>query len=104
MSRRIFEEKNFNLFTKVLPYDDFKPFFDSERGLTIDEEQKPRLIKKAEEMLTREIPQLYAHEYMMFRRDGNRSVYEGGYFPRRGMLFSLALVLAGIPIFNKKEL
>lgn len=91
MSRKIFEEKNFNLFTKVLPYDDFKPFFDSERGLTIDEEQKPRLIKKAEEMLTREIPQLYAHEYMMFRRDGNRSVYEGGYFPRRGMLLSLAL-------------
>lgn len=91
MSRRIFEEKNFNLFGKVLPYSEFKPFCDLECGFVINEEQKVRLIKRAEETLEREIPQLYAHEYMMFRRDGNRSVFESRYFPRRDMLLSLAL-------------
>ena len=62
-----------------------------EQGFVINEEQKLRLIKKAEEMLERDIPQLYAHEYMMFRRNGNRSVFESRYFPRRAMLLTLAL-------------
>lgn len=91
MGRRIFEEKNFNIFGKVLPYSEFKPFINRDGGFAINEEQKPRLIKEAEKMLDREIPQLYAHEYMMFRRDGNRSVFESRYFPRRAMLLALAL-------------
>ena len=91
MSRRIFEEKNFNIFGKVLPYSEFKPFINLEGGFVINDEQKPRLINEAEKMLDREIPQLYAHEYMMFRRDGNRSVFESRYFPRRTMLLTLAL-------------
>lgn len=91
MSRRIFEEKNFNIFGKVLPYSEFKPFINLEGGFVINDEQKPRLINEAEKMLDREIPQLYAHEYMMFRRDGNRSIFESRYFPRRTMLLTLAL-------------
>ena len=91
MGRRIFEERKFNVDKKVLPYKDFKLFIDQEQGFTINEEQKARLIKAAEDTLAKDIPQLYAHEFMMFRRDGNRDIYENRYFPRRGMLMSLAL-------------
>ena len=76
MSRRIFEEKNFNIFGKVLPYSEFKPFINLEGGFVINDEQKPRLVNEAEKMLDREIPQLYAHEYMMFRRKYPRCFLE----------------------------
>ena len=91
MGRRIFEERKFNVHNKVLPYDQFKLFIDTEEGFKINEEQIPRLIKQAEDHLAKDIPQLYAHEFMMFRRDGNRSIFESRYFPRRGMAMSLAL-------------
>ena len=91
MGRRIFEERNFNINKKVLSFDEFKLFADLEQGFSINEEQKPRLIKRAEEMLDREIPQLYAHEYMMFSRNGNRSEFQSRFFPRRTMLLTLAL-------------
>ncbi len=91
MPRRIFEEKKFNPSGRVVSFDNFKPFVDIDGGFVINEEQRVRLIKAAESMLERDIPQLYAHEYMMFRGNGNRSVFEGRYFPRRYMLLTLAL-------------
>ena len=91
MGRRVFEERKFNVDNKVIPYNEFKLFIDQEQGFTIDEEQKPRIIAEAEKMLEKDIPQLYAHEFMMFRRDGNRSIFESRYFPRRAMLMTLAL-------------
>ena len=91
MGRRVFEERKFNVDRKVLPYDQFKLFIDQEQGFTINEEQIPRILMQAEEALEREIPQLYAHEFMMFRRDGNRSIFESRYFPRRDIALKLAL-------------
>ena len=91
MPRRIFEERKFELSGKVISFDEFKLFLDTEKGFVIPEEQKERLVKSAEDILPKEIPQLYAHEYMMFRGDGNRSVFEGRYHPRRHMLLTLAL-------------
>ena len=91
MGRRVFEERKYNVDRRVLSYDDFKLFSDLEQGFTINEEQIPRIIKQAEEALAKDIPQLYAHEFMMFRRDGNRSIFESRYFPRRDMALKLAL-------------
>ena len=91
MSRRVFEEGRFDLEGHVLPYDSYLPFADLEGGFTIPEEQKPRIIAEADKVLGEEIPQLLAHEYMMFSRNGNRSIYESKYFPRRTMLLILAL-------------
>ena len=90
MGRRIFEEKNFNLNGKVLPFDDFKLFIDKPQGFKINEEHYPKIIAKAESWLAKEIPICYASEYMMFKRDGNRSIYEDKFFPRRDALLSLA--------------
>ena len=90
MGRRIFEEKNFNLNGRVLPYEEFKLFIDKPQGFKINEEHYPKIIAKAESWLTKEVPICYASEYMMFKRDGNRSIYEGKFFPRRDALLSLA--------------
>ena len=90
MGRRIFEEKNFNVNGKVLPFDDFKLFIDKPQGFKINEEHYPKIIAKAESWLAKDIPICYASEYMMFKRDGNRSIYEDKFFPRRDALLSLA--------------
>ncbi len=90
MGRKIFAEKNFELKGKVLSYDEFKLFIDKPQGFKINEEHYPKLIANAEAWLTKDIPICYASEYMMFKRDGNRSIYEGKFFPRRAALLALA--------------
>lgn len=91
MGRRVFEERKFNVNGKVLPYDHFKLFIDREQDFKINEEQIPKLIEQAEDMLKKDIPQLYTHEYMMFRRNGNRNIFEEKFFLRRDMAIALAL-------------
>ncbi len=91
MNRRIFAERNFNVTNKVVPYDEFKLFIDRPNGFAIDPEHYPAIIKRAEGILDKEYPVLIASDYMMFRRDGNRSIYEGKYFPRRGDILILAM-------------
>ncbi len=91
MGRRVFAERNFNVFGKVLPLSDFRMFFDTDEGFSINEEHYPALIARAEEHLEKEFPQLLASEFMMFKRNGNRSVYEKKRFPRRHAALDLAI-------------
>ena len=62
---------------KVVSFSDFKMFTDTPQGFTVNEEQIPAIIARGEAQLKAEIPQLIATDYMMFKRDGNRSIYEG---------------------------
>jgi len=89
--RRIFAERNYGLKNKVLPYNRFHLFLDSENGLKINESNFEEIIKTADSYLEKEIPQLLASEYAMFRRNGNRSVFEAKFFNRRHMLMCLTL-------------
>ncbi len=90
MGRRLFAERDFQVNGRVLPYDQFRLFIDRPEGFHINEEHYAKLIANGEAWLEKEIPSLYASEYMMFKRNGNRSVYEGKYFPRRSALLDLA--------------
>ena len=91
MGRSIFYERGYNLEGKVLSFEEFKPFIDIATGIEFDQEQKARIIANAEKALKEPIPQLYASEYMMFTRIGNRAVFDQPYQKRRTMLFSLTL-------------
>ena len=91
MGRKVFAERNFNVTGKVVPYADFKMFIDTPQGFAINEAHYPKLIAMAEKRLEEPIPQLIASDFMMFKRDGNRSIYEGKFFPRRAMAIELAV-------------
>lgn len=87
MARKIFEKYE-NLQSLVLPYEDFVPFYDI-GGFKINPEHKDALTKAAIPLLDKQYETLYASEFMMFSRNGNRSVYEDKYFPRRSDLTTL---------------
>lgn len=91
MGRKLFAERNFNVWGKVVPFADFKLLCDMPGGFHINETLHAPIIAQAENRLQQEIPQLHASEYMMFKRDGNRSIFEGRYFERRSIAFDLAL-------------
>lgn len=91
MGRRVFEERRFNVKGRVLPLSKFKLFKDTKYGFKIDQENCEAIVKRAEGLLSKEYPVLIASDYMMFKRDGNRSIYEGKYFPRRGDMLQLAI-------------
>ena len=91
MGRKIFKEKNFDIQGRVLPFSEFKLFSDTEQGFKVNDTYSERIITIGERHLDEEIPQPLASEYMMFKRDGNRSVFEGKYFARRRMMIDLAL-------------
>lgn len=91
MGRRIFEEHKFDVTGKVVSYDDFKLFIHKDGGFAVNPEQNKRIIERAEALLEKQYPLLIASDYMMFKRDGNRSIFESKYFPRRGDVLSLAL-------------
>ncbi len=91
MGRRIFEEHNFDVTGKVVSYDDFKLFLHKKDGFKINPEHNAKIIERAEALMDKQYPVLIASDFMMFKRDGNRSIYEGKYFPRRGDVLALAL-------------
>ena len=91
MGRKIFEEHNFKIEGNILPLDKFRPFCDRDDGIVISDIIKKQIFRQADELISKDIPSLYATEYMMFRRDGNRSVYEKKFFERRENMFTLAL-------------
>ena len=90
MGRRIFSEKSFDLTGRVLSAADFVPFLDM-GGFSVNPEQYDAIIKRAEAALACEIPQLIASDYMMYVRNGNRSIYQGKYYARRDRMLDLAL-------------
>ena len=91
MSRRIFSERNFDITGKVLSLADYRPFLDAPHGFRINPGNRDAIIKRAEEAAAKEFKLLIASDYMMFKRDGNRSIYESKYGPRRSELLSLIL-------------
>ncbi len=91
MGRRIFEEKRWNVTGRVLAQGDFKLFADLPQGFSIDAGHRAALVAQAEALLHKDYPALLASDYMMFRRDGNRSVYEDKFFVRREDILVLAL-------------
>ena len=91
MGRRIFEEGKFDVTGKVISFEDFKPFLYKDGGFKINPEHNENIIKRAEALMDKQYPVLIASDFMMFKRDGNRSIYEGKYFPRRNDLLALTL-------------
>lgn len=90
--RKIFAERNYNVCGRVLPYEQFKPFCDKEQGFVIDPGHIPALIERAEKIDPNKVyPVMPASEYMMYKRDGNRSIYESKFFERRDDLLRLAV-------------
>ena len=87
MSRKIFEKYE-NIQDLVLPYESFTPFFDV-GGLKINPDHKNALVEAALPMLEKKHEALYASEFLMYARNGNRSVFEDKYFPRRTDLTTL---------------
>ncbi|MBR2460940.1 MAG: heparinase II/III family protein, partial [Clostridia bacterium] len=91
MNRRLFEERKTDVTGKVLSLADYRPFFDSPEGFTIQPGHYANLIKVAEDALAKDIPMCIATDYMMFRRNGNRTIYESKMFARRINLLQLAI-------------
>lgn len=91
MGRKVFFEHNFKIEGKILSLDNFRLFCDCEEGLVISDEIRKQIFEQAEKILDKEYPLLYATEYMMFQRNGNRTVYERKFFERREDMFTLAL-------------
>ena len=89
MARRIFEKyENFNIQDLVLPYESFVPFYDV-GGFKINPENKDALVAAALPLLEKKYESLCASEFLMYARNGNRSVFEDKYFPRRTDLTTL---------------
>ena len=81
MARRIFEKyENFNIQDLVLPYESFVPFYDV-GGFKINPENKDALVAAALPLLEKKYESLCASDFLMYARNGNRSVFEDKYFP-----------------------
>jgi len=91
MGRRVMEERNYCVVGHVLPMEQFRLFADLENGFDIPEFRYKELIQKAEKALETEIPMLLASDYMLFCKNGNRSIYEERCYARRNMLLDLAI-------------
>ena len=91
MGRKIFEEHGFDIEGRVLPLDRFSLFSDRKEGIYICPEYREALIAKAEALLGKSYPAIRLSEYLMFRRNGNRTVFQNVYFERRRDMVALAL-------------
>ena len=90
MARKIFERyEALNIQDLVLPHESFIPFYDI-GGFKINPDNKDALVTAALPALEKKYESLYASEFMMYARNGNRSVYEDKYFERRNDLTTLA--------------
>lgn len=94
MDRRLFSERNYDVKGRILSLENYQPFKDRKQGLTFNEGHRERTLKLADEVLTREHPVLLATDFMMFKRDGNRSIYQAKYFLRRDSIIKLAFAEA----------
>lgn len=87
--RRIFQEKAFDVKAHVLPLSAFTLFADRATR-DIAPQHRDAVLRQAEACLGASYPPLVASDYMMFKRCGNRSVYEKKCFVRRRDLLALA--------------
>lgn len=93
MRRRIFSEYGFTAAGHVVPFDNFVPFTDrapdAPSGVIISPAFREGLVRAAEKLIGKTYPPLLATDYMMFRRTGDRAVFEGKFFARRTDLMLL---------------
>ena len=95
---RVFNEKRLtNAKGLLLPYADFKLFSDVESP-EIPEAKGVRIVKKAEELLEKEIPLLPASVYRQYVTIGDRANFESIYFLRRDM----AVIFAAAEAYENK--
>jgi hypothetical protein len=92
MERKIFDE-NLDLNNLILPYEEFVPFYDL-GGFKLNPENREAAIANALPILEKKYETLYATEFLMFSRDGNRSIFESKYFERRNDLTALLVAEA----------
>ncbi|HOP11046.1 MAG TPA: heparinase II/III family protein [Oscillospiraceae bacterium] len=77
---------------RVLPFEDYKPFLDLNKGpADIPAAKQKILIEQAQQIAGQSIPVLPLSLYREFSQNGNRSNFQNAYFPRRQRLFALAL-------------
>ncbi|MBQ0101791.1 MAG: heparinase II/III family protein [Firmicutes bacterium] len=91
MKRKIFEEKGYTVKGHVLPYEDFRLFADLKDGFRINPAYHSKMINEADEILKKELNILSASDYMLYAKNGNRSVYEDKYRERRDDMIKLSL-------------
>lgn len=89
----VFEKYRSDIHGNILQYDSFIPFSDL-GGYALNPKNFEKIISEAEKLLDCEYKVLPASVYMQFRRNGNRSVYEGIYFERRRIISNLLLAEA----------
>lgn len=87
------EKRIYNAIGKLLPYSDFRLFRDIDKP-TIPSEKGDIILKRAEELLEKDIPLLPASLYREYVTTGNRSNYEDKYFLRRDMAVFFAVAEA----------
>lgn len=90
MGRKIFKEHGFIIEGKILPLESFRVFSDRENGLVFSNVIKKQILEQAETLLDKEYPSIYATDYMMYKRNGNRTVFEAKQFARRNDMLTLA--------------
>ncbi len=89
--RRVFEERAFDVKGRVLALSDFHLMCDLPEGFCVYDPHRATLIKCAEELIGKSYPPLIATEYMLFRRTGDRGIYEGKFFMRRRDILTLSI-------------
>lgn len=87
------ERKIYSAKELLLPYSEFRLFFDLEHP-EIPKEKGERMVKYAEGLLEKEIPMLLASVYREYVTNGNRSHYQDPYFLRRDMAVAFAVAEA----------
>lgn len=91
---KVFQPKGYyNVKGKVLSREAFRPFRELD-GYKFNDDRMEKVVKRAENYLTVDVPMLPASLYREFTVNGNRSNYEGLFFKRRDMALTLALAEA----------
>ena len=103
MGRRIFNEYGFKAEGNILSSEKMRIFSDREAGFSISKECRDKLLSVAEGLVGKSYPCLLATDYMMFRRNGNRSLFQHPYFERRHDMLRLAIVRLLIVIDMHKK-
>ena len=90
MGRKVFEEHGFSLKGRILPLEKFQLFCDRESGAVFSDNIKKQILERADGLLNKEYPAIYATDYMIYKRSGNRSVFEAKQFERRNDMLTFA--------------
>lgn len=88
---KIFEERKMRAAGRLLPYDEFRLFYDLSPNTPPVKEKLEALLHRAEKMLEEPIPMLPLSLFREFFLTGDRAHFESPYNTRRSMVGTLAL-------------